>query len=62
MFVSGHFTGNFSSQLARISRSKNVMGAAVSAANLLLCVEAIKEGLTLQAMAEGMFNNEEHVV
>lgn len=60
MFVSGHFIGNFSSQLERISRNTGVHGTAIAITNLLLCANAYKNGtLTHQRIKDTMFNNNE---
>ncbi|OUO94488.1 restriction endonuclease FokI C-terminal domain-containing protein [Cloacibacillus sp. An23] len=60
MFVSGHFIGNFRSQIERISRNKAINGTAIAVANLLLCVEAYKAGeLTHEAIKTKVFNNGE---
>ncbi|MCI9626210.1 MAG: hypothetical protein HFI90_05445 [Clostridia bacterium] len=63
MFVSGHFVGNFKSQIERISRNKGIRGAAVAVANLLLCAEAYKAGcFTHETIRNEMFHNEEFVI
>lgn len=60
MFVSGHFIGNFKSQIERISRNKGVNGTALAVTNLLLCVEAYKTGaFTHETIKSKMFNNSE---
>lgn len=60
MFVSGHFVGNFKSQIERISRNKGVNGVAVAVTNLLLCAEAYKTGIfTHETIKTSMFNNSE---
>lgn len=62
MFVSGHFIGNFKSQIERISRNRGVKGTALSVANLLLCAEAYKCGFfTHKEIEKRIFNNEEFV-
>lgn len=63
MFVSGHFKGNFKSQIERISRNKGINGTAVAVANLLLCAEAYKAGcFTHKTIRNEMFNNGEFVL
>ena len=63
MFVSGHFTGNFKSQIERISRNKGINGTALSVTNLLLCAEAYKAGwFTHETIKNEMFNNKEFVL
>lgn len=63
MFVSGHFVGNFKSQIERISRNKGVNGAALAVTNLLLCAEAYKSGyLTHETIKNEMFNNREFIL
>jgi hypothetical protein len=58
MFVSGHFTGNYASQLDRISRNTRTNGTALNVVNLLLCANAYKSGeLTHESIKEIMFNN-----
>lgn len=60
MFVSGHFVGNFKSQIERISRNKGINGVAVAVTNLLLCAEAYKTGIfTHETIKTSMFNNSE---
>ena len=62
MFVSGHFTGNFKSQIERISRNKGINGTALAIANLLLCAEAYKSGdFTHETIKSKMFNNSEYL-
>jgi len=62
MFVSGHFVGNFKSQIERISRNKGVNGTALAVTNLLLCAEAYKAGdFTHETMKYKLFNNSEFV-
>ena len=62
MFVSGHFIGNFKSQIQRISRNKGINGTAVAVTSLLLCGEAYKAGrLTHETIRNEMFNNEEFI-
>lgn len=62
MFVSGHFIGNFKSQLERISRNKGINGTAMAIANLLLCVEAYKSGeFTHETIKKEIFNNTEYI-
>lgn len=61
MFVSGHFIGNFTSQLDRINRNTGVNGTAIAITNLLLCANAIKSGtLTHQEINDSLFNNDEY--
>lgn len=61
MFVSGHFKGNFVSQIQRISRNKNVNGAAVSITNLLLMTELYKRGLlTHETVGKTVFVNAQY--
>ncbi len=63
MFVSGHFIGNFQSQLERISRNKGIRGTALAVTNLLLCAEAYKAGrFTHETIKNEIFNNSEYVV
>ncbi len=63
MFVSGHFIGNFKSQIERISRNKNIDGTALSVTNLLLSAEAYKSGkFTHEQIKNEMFNNGEFVL
>lgn len=60
MFVSGHFIGNFKTQLERISRNKGVNGTALAVTNLLLCAEAYKAGCFTHATIKNeIFNNGE---
>lgn len=60
MFVSGHFVGNFKSQIERISRNKGINGVAVAVTNLLLCAEAYKTGIfTHETIKMSIFNNSE---
>lgn len=62
MFVSGHFIGNFKSQLERISRNKGINGTALAITNLLLCAEAYKSGqFTHEMIKNELFNNDEFV-
>lgn len=62
MFVSGHFKGNFVSQIERISRIRKIDGTAVSVSNLLMCVEYYKRNLiTHLKMEEIVFNNSEFI-
>ena len=62
MFVSGHFIGNFKSQIERISRNKGIKGTALAITNLLLCVEAYKSGrFTHETMKNEIFNNTEYI-
>lgn len=62
MFISGHFIGNFKSQLERISRNKGINGTALAVKNLLLCVEAYKEGnFTHEQIKNVMFKNDEFI-
>lgn len=62
MFVSGHFTGNFKSQIERISKNKGINGTALSVTNLLLCVEAYKDGeFTHEKIKNEMFKNDEFI-
>lgn len=44
MFVSGHFVGNYRSQIERIIRNKGIKGTALAVGNLLLCAEGYKAG------------------
>ena len=63
MFVSGHFIGNFKSQVERISRNKGINGTALAVTNLLLCAEAYKAGrFTHETIKNEMFNNGEFVL
>lgn len=63
MFVSGHFKGNFKSQIERISMNKDIKGVAVAIINLLLIVESYKEGLfSHKTIGENVFNNGEYIV
>lgn len=63
MFVSGHFIGNFKSQIERICRNKRVNGTALAVTNLLLCAEAYKAGrFTHETIKNEMFNNGEFVL
>lgn len=60
MFVSGHFIGNFKTQIERISRNKGIRGTAFAAANLLLCAEYYKAGkMTHETIKKIVFNNSE---
>ncbi len=62
MFVSGHFIGNFQSQLERISRNKGIRGTALAVTNLLLCAEAYKAGrFTHETIRDEIFNNAEYL-
>lgn len=62
MFVSGHFIGNFKSQIERISRNKDIKGTALAITNLLLCAEAYKSGsFTHETIKNEMFNNTEYI-
>lgn len=62
MFVSGHFIGNFKSQIERISRNKGINGAALAVTNLLLCAEAYKSGqFTHETIKSSIFNNGEFI-
>lgn len=62
MFISGHFIGNFKSQIERISRNKGVDGVALAVENLLLCAEAYKSGrFTHETIKNEMFKNKEFV-
>lgn len=62
MFVSGHFVGNFKSQIERISKNKNINGTALAVTNLLLCAEAYKSGkITHETIRTQMFNNSEFI-
>lgn len=62
MFVSGHFTGNFKSQIERISRNKGINGTALAITNLLLCAEAYKSGsFTHETIKNEIFNNAEYI-
>ncbi len=63
MFVSGHFIGNFKSQLERISRNKGINGTAIAVTNLLLCAEAYKAGrFTHETIKNKIFNNGEFIL
>lgn len=63
MFVSGHFIGNFKSQIERISRNKGINGTALAVANLLLCAEAYKAGFfTHKKIKDEMFKNGEFIL
>ena len=63
MFVSGHFVGNFTTQIERISRNKGIKGTALAVANLLLCVEAYKSSeFTHEKIKNEMFHNKEFIV
>lgn len=63
MFISGHFVGNFKSQIERISRNKGINGTALSIINLLLCVELYKNGnFTHEKIRNEMFNNGEFLL
>lgn len=63
MFVSGHFIGNFASQLERISRETNTNGTALAVANLLLCANEVKSGaIGQQWIRDNMFRNVEFVM
>lgn len=44
MFISGHFTGNYTSQLERLSRTTNTKGTSLNVKNLLLCANSYKSG------------------
>lgn len=62
MFVSGHFIGNFKSQIERISRNKGIKGIALAVTNLLLCAEAYKSGsFTHETIKNEIFNNTEYI-
>lgn len=62
MFISGHFTGNFKSQIERISKNKGINGTALSVTNLLLCAEACKSGeFTHERIKNEMFKNNEFI-
>lgn len=62
MFVSGHFIGNFKSQIERISRNKGIKGTALAVTNLLLCAEAYKSGsFTHETIKNEIFNNTEYI-
>lgn len=62
MFISGHFVGNFKSQIERISRNRGVDGTALSVANLLLMAEVYKNGkFSHKQIKNEMFKNEEFV-
>lgn len=45
MFVSGHFKGGFDARIERIRKNKGIDGTAIAISNLLLLVEAYKEGV-----------------
>lgn len=63
MFVSGHFTGNFKSQIERISRNKGINGTALAVTNLLLFAEAYKAGqFTHETIKNNLFNNGEFLL
>ncbi len=63
MFVSGHFIGNFKSQLERISRNKGVNGTSLAITNLLLFAEAYKSGqFTHETIKNHIFNNDEFIL
>ncbi len=63
MFVSGHFVGNFTTQIERISRNKGIKGTALAVANLLLCVETYKSSeFTHEKIKNEMFHNKEFIV
>ncbi|MDR1736669.1 MAG: hypothetical protein LBR85_07375 [Oscillospiraceae bacterium] len=56
MFVSGHFKGQYSSQISRIIRITGVAGAAVEIFNLLLTAERVKGGEeSLSGIARSFF-------
>ncbi|MBQ3603036.1 MAG: hypothetical protein IJA02_04290 [Clostridia bacterium] len=62
MFISGHFTGNFKSQIERISKNKSTNGTALAVSNLLLCAEKYKAGqITHETIKNIMFNNAEFI-
>lgn len=63
MFISGHFVGNYQSQIERISRNKNIKGTAMSIANLLLFAEAYKSNFyTHSQIKDTMFTNSEFII
>ncbi len=63
MFISGHFKGNFRTQLERISRNKGVQGTAISITTLLLLVEQYKRGtITHKMIGDWAFNNSECLI
>ncbi len=63
MFVSGHFIGNFKSQVERIARNKGINGTALAVTSLLLCAEAYKAGrFTHKTIKNVMFNNGEFIL
>lgn len=63
MFVSGHFIGNFQSQIERISRNKGIKGTALAVTNLLLCAEEYKSGrYNHEKIKNEMFHNGEFVL
>lgn len=62
MFISGHFTGNFKSQIERISKNKGINGTALAVTNLLLCAESYKNGeFTHEKIKNEMFKNDEFI-
>ncbi|MFI3326842.1 MAG: restriction endonuclease FokI C-terminal domain-containing protein [Clostridia bacterium] len=44
MFISGHFTGNYISQLERLTRTTNRQGTSLNVKNLILCANLYKSG------------------
>ena len=63
MFISGHFKGNFRTQLERISRNKGVQGTAISITTLFLLVEQYKRGtITHKMIGDWAFNNSECLI
>ena len=60
LFVSGHFIGNFQTQLERISLNTGVKGAAVGISQLLLLADAVRGGAKdLEQLETQMFQNKE---
>lgn len=58
VFISGHFIGNFKSQIERISKSTNIKGTALDVKNLLLLANSYKSGeLTHQSIGEKIDNS-----
>jgi len=57
MFVSGHFIGNYKSQLKRLMNSTKTNGAAVRIGELLVCAEKIKANESdLKKIADNYFS------
>ncbi|MEG2583942.1 MAG: restriction endonuclease FokI C-terminal domain-containing protein, partial [Oscillospiraceae bacterium] len=62
MFVSGHFKGNYQSQIKRISANKGVKGTAIAVINLLLLAELYKnDELSHKSIGASIFNNDEYI-